>query len=60
MIRLTKETDIDTILRVKVGDMVTDGFSKTGQVVSIEVKDDGLFRYYSFHLATDRVIMLKR
>ncbi len=60
MIRINDETPIDTLQDIKVGDMVTDGFSKTSLVESIEISDDGLYRVYEFHLITGRIIQTKR
>ncbi len=45
---------------VKVGDMVTDTFSKTGLVENIEISDDGLYRIYEFTLVTGRSIVVKK
>ncbi|AZI23961.1 hypothetical protein EA772_00850 [Pedobacter sp. G11] len=60
MIRLNNETLGEILQDVKVGDMVTDTFSKTGLVESIEVNDDGLYRIYEFHLVTGRTITVKK
>lgn len=60
MIRLNNETPAEVLQDVKVGDMVTDTFSKTGLVESIEVNDDGLYRIYEFHLVTGRTITVKK
>ncbi len=60
MIRINDETPIETLQDIKVGDMVTDGFSKTSLVESIEISDDGLYRVYEFHLITGRIIKTKR
>ncbi|MET0569975.1 MAG: hypothetical protein ABWZ79_01010 [Pedobacter agri] len=60
MIRLNNETQGEILQDVKVGDMVTDTFSKTGLVESIEVNDDGLYRIYEFHLVTGRTITVKK
>lgn len=60
MIRLNNETSTEILQNVKVGDMVTDGFSKTSLVELIEISDDGLYRVYDFYLITGRVITLKR
>jgi hypothetical protein len=60
MIRINDETPIDILQEVKVGDMVTDGFSKTSFVANIDIDDDGLYRVYKFYLDTDRVIITKR
>lgn len=40
--------------------MVTDGFSKTGIVVLINITDDGLYKIYELVLNTDRIIVVKR
>jgi len=60
MIRINDETPIETLQDIKVGDMVTDGFSKTSLVESIETSDDGLYKVYEFYLVTGRVITTKR
>ncbi|WP_113652024.1 hypothetical protein [Pedobacter namyangjuensis] len=60
MIRINDETPTETLQEVKVGDMITDGFSKTGRVESVEIEDDGLYKVYEFYLNTDRVISTKR
>lgn len=60
MIRINNETPIETLQDIKVGDMVTDGFSKTGIVEALETTDDGLYKLYEFHLVTGRVIITKR
>ena len=60
MIRINDETPTETLQEVKVGDMITDGFSKTGRVESVEIEDDGLYKIYEFYLNTDRVISTKR
>ncbi len=60
MIRINDETPIDQLQDVKIGDLVTDTFSKTGLVESIDISDDGLYRIYEFNLVTGRVIVTKR
>lgn len=60
MIRINEETSMEVLQSIKVGDMVTDGFSKTSLVESIETTDDGLYKIYEFHLVTGRVITTKR
>ena len=60
MIRLTEDTPLDVLNEIKEGDLVTDTFSKTGLVESIEMTDDGLYRIYSFTLVTGRIITIKR
>ncbi|WP_421938497.1 hypothetical protein [Pedobacter sp.] len=60
MIRLNADTPNDVLQDIKVGDMVTDTFSKTGIVESIETDDDGLYKIYTFHLVTGRTITVKR
>ena len=60
MIRINEETPIETLQDIKIGDMVTDGFSKTSLVENIEITDDGLYRIYEFHLITGRIIQTKR
>lgn len=60
MIRLNSETPNDVLQDVKIGDMVTDTFSKTGLVETIEVSDDGLYKIYEYHLVTGRTITIKR
>ena len=60
MIRLNNETPNDVLQDIKIGDMVTDTFSKTGLVENIEHHDDGLYRIYEFHLVTGRTITIKK
>lgn len=59
MIRLNQETPSEIIKEVKKGDLVTDTFSKTGLVESIDISDDGLYRIYEFSLVTGRTIIIK-
>jgi len=60
MIRLNGDTPIEVLQDVKIGDMVTDTFSKTGLVENIEISDDGLYRIYEFNLVTGRTITVKK
>jgi len=60
MIRLNSDTPSDILQDVKIGDMVTDTFSKTGLVENIAISDDGLYRIYEFHLVTGRTITVKK
>jgi len=60
MIRLNSETPTEVLQDVKIGDMVTDTFSKTGLVESIETNDDGLYKIYEFNLVTGRTITVKK
>lgn len=60
MIRINDDTAIAQLQDIKIGDLVTDTFSKTGLVESIEINDDGLYRIYEFHLVTGRIISTKR
>lgn len=60
MIRLNTETPSEVLQEVKKGDLVTDTFSKTGLVESVETSDDGLYKIYTFHLVTGRTITIKR
>lgn len=60
MIRINDDTPIEQLQDIKIGDLVTDTFSKTGLVESIEISDDGLYRIYEFHLVTGRIISTKR
>jgi hypothetical protein len=60
MKRITDQTSAEDLQNIKVGEMVTDGFSKTSIVERIEISDDGLYRIYEFHLITGRVISLKK
>lgn len=60
MIRLNDDTTIDLLTDIKIGDMVTDTFSKTGLVEAINITDDGLYRVFEFTLVTGRVITLRR
>ncbi|AMQ01726.1 hypothetical protein AY601_4906 [Pedobacter cryoconitis] len=60
MVRLNNETPTDILQEVKKGSLVTDTFSKTGLVETIEISDDGLYRIYTFNLVTGRSIVVKR
>lgn len=60
MIRINDETPTEQLQEIKIGDLVTDTFSKTGLVESIDISDDGLYRIYEFNLVTGRVIITKR
>jgi hypothetical protein len=60
MIRLNNDTPADVLQSVKLGDMVTDTFSKTGLVESIETHDDGYYKVYKFELVTGRSITIKK
>lgn len=60
MIRINDDTPSETLQAIKVGDMVTDGFSKTSLVENISISDDGLYRIYEFNLITGRTIIVKR
>jgi len=60
MIRINDDLPISGLQEIKIGDLVTDTFSKTGLVESIEVSDDGLYRIFTFELVTGRTIVAKR
>lgn len=60
MIRLNEETPLEVLNEIKQGDLVTDTFSKTGLVESIEMTDEGFYRIYAFTLVTGRVITVKK
>jgi len=60
MIRLNNDTPTDVLQGVKEGDMVTDTFSKTGLVESIEINDDGYYKVYKFVLVTGRSVTIKK
>ncbi|MBC6113122.1 hypothetical protein ACFOG5_10865 [Pedobacter fastidiosus] len=60
MIRLNSDTPSEVLQDVKIGSMVTDTFSKTGLVETIEISDDGLYRVYEFNLVTGRTIIVKK
>jgi hypothetical protein len=60
MIRVNDETSTETLQDIKIGSLITDGFSKTSLVESIEISDDGMYKIYEFHLITGRVITTKR
>lgn len=60
MIRLNNETPVEVLQDIKIGNLVTDTFSKTGLVESIDISDDGLYRIYEFNLVTGRTIMIKK
>jgi len=60
MIRLNNDTPIEILQNIKVGTMVTDTFSKTGLVESMETNDDGYHKIYTFELVTGRTITIKK
>lgn len=60
MIRINSETPTELLQDIKIGDLVTDTFSKTGLVEEVKISDDGLYRMYEFTLVTGRVIITKR
>jgi uncharacterized protein (UPF0218 family) len=60
MIRINNDLPASELQDIKVGDLVTDTFSKTGLVESIDIEDDGYYRIYTFTLVTGRVIVIKR
>lgn len=60
MIRLNNDTPTDVLQEVKKGSLVTDTFSKTGLVETVDISDDGLYRIYTFNLVTGRSIVVKR
>ena len=60
MIRVNEQTPIDVLNDITEGNLITDTFSKTGLVESIEVTDDPLYRKYTFHLVTGRTITIKK
>lgn len=60
MIRINDETSTSVLQEIKIGDLVTDTFSKTGLVEQIEVEDDGLYRIFTYHLVTGRTIIARR
>lgn len=60
MIRVNEETAIEVLQDIKIGSLITDGFSKTSLVERIEISDDGMYKIYEFHLITGRVITTKR
>lgn len=59
MIRLNQDTPSEILNEVKIGDLVTDTFSKTGLVESINIKEDPLYKIYEFNLVTGRVITVR-
>lgn len=60
MIRINADTPIDILRSVKIGDIVTDTFSKTGIVEEIEIIDEGINNLYRFKLVTGREIVVKK
>ena len=60
MIRINEETSTTQLQDIKIGDLVTDTFSKTGLVETMETADDGLYRIYTFNLVTGRTIVIKK
>ncbi|MBC7418513.1 MAG: hypothetical protein H7325_10190 [Pedobacter sp.] len=60
MIRINEELPLSALREIKLGDLVTDTFSKTGLVEKIDHRDDGLYSIFTFMLVTGRVIEVKR
>lgn len=60
MVRINNDTPVSALQEVKVGTMVTDTFSKTGIVESIDINDDGYHKIYQFHLVTGRTIKISK
>ncbi|MET4081347.1 hypothetical protein ABIB40_001293 [Pedobacter sp. UYP30] len=60
MIRIDDELSLSALREIKLGDMVTDTFSKTGLVENIDRIDDGLYLIFKFFLVTGRVIEVRR
>lgn len=60
MIRINQDTASEILQDVKVGNLVTDTFSKTGLVEEIDVTDDGMYRVYTFTLVTGRTIVVRK
>ncbi len=60
MIRVNEETPIEVLNDISIGNLITDTFSKTGLVESIDVTDDALYRIYKFNLVTGRTIQIKK
>lgn len=60
MIRINNDTPDEVLQDVRVGQLITDTFSKTGLVEQIDISDDGLYKVYTFSLITGRVIVTKR
>jgi len=60
MIRINDETPEAVLREVKAGKLITDTFSKTGLVESVDIEDDGLYTIYRFMLVTGRIIMTRR
>jgi hypothetical protein len=60
MIRLNQDTPAEILNEVKIGALVTDTFSKTGLVESINIKADPLYKIFEFNLVTGRIITVKK
>lgn len=60
MVRINDNTSTEQLQDIKIGDLITDTFSKTGLVERIDIFDDGLYRIYEFNLVTGRIIITKR
>ncbi|MGY3054972.1 hypothetical protein ACVWYG_003181 [Pedobacter sp. UYEF25] len=60
MIRINDELPLSALREIKIGNMVTDTFSKTGLVEKIDYADDGLYSIFKFSLITGRVIEVRR
>lgn len=60
MIRINDDTPIEKLISIKIGDLITDTYSKTGTVEKIDKKDDGLYLIFTYTLITGRAITVKR
>ncbi len=60
MIRIDDDLSLSALREIKIGDLVTDTFSKTGLVEKIDHADDGLYSIFTFTLVTGRVIGVRR
>ncbi|RZK49634.1 MAG: hypothetical protein EOO99_04540 [Pedobacter sp.] len=59
MIRITSETSIEILSEIKPGDFVTDSFSKSGIVESIEKNDLDIYIEFRFTLVTGSIIAVR-
>ncbi len=59
MIRINAETPIETLLEIKKGDFITDGFSKTGIVEFLEKEDRDVYQEFRFTLTTGSIIYIR-
>ncbi len=57
---ITADTPSTELNSIKINDAISDGFSKFGNVESIEIEDKGQFRLYIFTLITGTKIVIQK